>query len=100
MNSDQYEILLEEIRKLRGEVRAVRSRVMWIFALVAIGIFAVAFKLDWFMASFASVTLTAAFAGLIWLISIAWNLHRANRKARRLKTPARVIFTPQSSPKP
>jgi hypothetical protein len=96
MDDPRQETMLEELRKLRGEVRALRVRLMWLTALLAAGIVAAATELNWYRDSLVAVILAGIFAGLVW---IAWCLLRARKKIRR-PTTARVVITPHTASKP
>jgi len=91
MNDEQLEALLEEFRKLRGEVRALRHLVLNGIIMLAIITAAVASELKWFKESLIG---TAIGVGLVWCIWIAWQLRGATRDSRKKKIPARVVITP------
>lgn len=97
MDDPQQDALLEEFRKLRGEVRAVRHRVNWVLAFLLVCVVAVADKVKWLTESLIGTSLGFAIVGLIW---VGWKGHQAAKEARKQKAPARVIITPQPLPKP
>ena len=91
MNDSQKDDLLEELRKLRGEVRALRHLVFNGIILLVIITAAVASELRWFKESFIG---TAIGAGFVWCVWLIYQLCRASRDSRKKTAPARVVITP------
>ena len=90
MDDFQQDALLEELRKLRGEVRSLRHVVFNGIIMLAVITAAVAFEVNWFKESLLGTTIGGS---LVWLLWCLYQARRDARDARKQKAPARVVVT-------
>ena len=90
MDDPPHDALLEELRKLRSEVRGLHRTASCGLLIIGLITMAVALEVKWFKESLIAVVLTACFAGLIWICREMW---LAKKAARKLKATARMVIT-------
>ena len=97
MNEEQNDALLEEIRKLRGEVRAVRQLVNFVIGFLVVVLVTVADKVKWLTGALFGTALAFGIVGLIWL---GWQAFKLSIEDRRKQAAATRIVTSRQPSRP